>query len=100
MRKPILALALALTLSLGLAVNASAANYVADDITYQNLNGQQLAIKVYTLLPEQDPADLVEDDFEYDGYLYSYSTVISSASADPENRADLITTCLEKQYMR
>ena len=49
MRKPILALALALTLSLGLAVNASAANYVADDITYQNLNGQQLAIKVYTL---------------------------------------------------
>ena len=46
MRKPILALALALTLSLGLAVNASAANYVADDITNQNLNGQQLANKV------------------------------------------------------
>ena len=86
MRKPILALALALTLSLGLAVNASAANYVADDITYQNLNGQQLAIKVYTLLPEQDPADLVEDDFEYDGYLYSYSsTTKEEQTFDEEN---------------
>ena len=74
MRKTILALTLALTLSLGLAVNASAANYVADDITYQNLNGQQLAIKVYTLLPDQDPEDLVEEDFEFDGYLYSYSS--------------------------
>ena len=86
MRKPILALALALTLSLGLAVNASAANYVADDITYQNLNGQQLAIKVYTLLPEQDPADLVEEDFEYDGYLYSYSsTTKEEQTFDEEN---------------
>lgn len=74
MRKSILAFAMALTLSLGLAVNASAASYVADDITYQNLNGQQLAIKVYTLLPDQDPNDLIEEDFEYDGYLYSYSS--------------------------
>lgn len=74
MRKPIMALVMALTLSLSLAVNASAANYIADDITYQNLNGQQLAIKVYTLLPDQDPNDLVEEDFEYDGYLYSYSS--------------------------
>lgn len=69
-----MALVMALTLSLSLAVNASAANYIADDITYQNLNGQQLAIKVYTLLPDQDPNDLVEEDFEYDGYLYSYSS--------------------------
>ena len=35
-----------------------------------------------------------------DPYESALSTVISSASADPENRADLITTCLEKQYMR
>ena len=26
--------------------------------------------------------------------------IIASASADPDNRADLITTCLEKQYVR
>ena len=35
-----------------------------------------------------------------DPYESALSTVISSASADPENRADLITTCLEKQSMR
>lgn len=74
MRKSFMALILAITLCLGLGVSASAANYVADDITYQNLNGQQLAIKVYTLLPEQNPEDLVEEDFEYDGYHYAYSS--------------------------
>lgn len=35
-----------------------------------------------------------------DPYESALSTVISSASADPENRADLITTCLERQYVR
>lgn len=74
MRKPLLALIMAITLCFSLGVNASAANYIADDITYQNLNGQQLAIKIFTLLPEQDPEDLVEEDFEYDGYHYSYSS--------------------------
>lgn len=31
-------------------------------------------------------------------YESALSTIISSASADADNRADLITTCLEKQY--
>ncbi len=35
-----------------------------------------------------------------DPYESALPTVISSASADAENRADLITTCLEKQYVR
>jgi len=35
-----------------------------------------------------------------DPYESALSTIISSASADPENRADLISTCLEKQYVR
>lgn len=46
------------------------------DKLYQNLNGQQLAIKTYTLLPDQDPADLYEEDFEHDGFLYSMSDII------------------------
>lgn len=33
----------------------------------------------------------------YESALY---TIIASASADPDNREDLITTCLEKQYVR
>ncbi len=35
-----------------------------------------------------------------DPYESALSTIISSASADPDNRADLISTCLEKQYVR
>ena len=35
-----------------------------------------------------------------DPYESALSTIIASASADPDNRADLITTCLEKQYIR
>lgn len=73
MKKAFLSLALALSLCMSLVVSASAASYVADDINYQNLNGQQQAIMVYTLLPDQQPEDLIEQDFEYDGYLYSYS---------------------------
>lgn len=35
-----------------------------------------------------------------DPYESALSTIIASASADAENRADLITTCLETQYAR
>ena len=73
MKKAFLTLALALSLCMSLVVSASAASYMADDINYQNLNGKQQAIMVYTLLPDQQPEDLIEQDFEYDGYLYSYS---------------------------
>lgn len=59
--------------------------YVADDITYQNLNGQQLAIKIYTLLPDQNPDDLVEDDFDYDGYHYRI-TLITCVKNQPSLR--------------
>ena len=76
MKKRIIPLLLVLILSLTLCVSASAVSYIPDDVTYQNLNGQQLAIKVYTLLPDQDPAELIEDDFEYGGYLYSYADIV------------------------
>ena len=35
-----------------------------------------------------------------DPYESAMSTIISSASADPDNRSDLVSTCLEKQYVR
>lgn len=76
MKKSLLALVLTLTMSLSLCVTASATSYIPDDVTYQNLNGQQLAIKVFTLLPDQDPTDLAEPDFEYDGFLYSHSSTV------------------------
>ena len=36
----------------------------------------------------------------HDPYESALSTIISSASADPDNRSDLVSTCLEKQYVR
>ena len=78
MKKKIIARGLTLIMSMSLAMSASAASYVPDDITYQNLNGQQMAVKIYTLLPDQDPADLMESDFEYDGYTYTYNDMIKA----------------------
>lgn len=76
MKQRIASMALVLVIAMSMTVGASAASYIPDDVTYQNLNGQQLAIKTYTLLPDQDPADLYEDDFEYDGFLYSMCDII------------------------
>lgn len=73
MKEKITSLVLVLVVAMSMTVGASAASYIPDDVTYQNLNGQQLAIKTYTLLPDQDPADLYEEDFEHDGFLYSRS---------------------------
>ena len=70
MKEKITSLVLVLVVAMSMTVGASAASYIPDDVTYQNLNGQQLAIKTYTLLPDQDPADLYEEDFEHDGFLY------------------------------
>ena len=36
----------------------------------------------------------------HDPYESALSTIISSASADPDNRAELISACLEPQYSR
>ena len=76
MKKRITSLMLVLIVAASMTMGACAASYIPDDVTYQNLNGQQLAIKTYTLLPDQDPADLYEDDFEHDGFLYSMSDIV------------------------
>ena len=76
MKEKITSLVLVLVVAMSMTVGASAASYIPDDVTYQNLNGQQLAIKTYTLLPDQDPADLYEEDFEHDGFLYSMGDII------------------------
>lgn len=95
MKKSIMSLVLAVTLSLGLCMSASAAtSYIPDDVTYQNLNGQQLAIKVYTLLPDQDPSSLAEPDFEYDGFLYSHSSTVKEEQTFSEENAHTETVTI------
>lgn len=87
MKKRITSLMLILVVAVSMTMGASAASYIPDDVTYQNLNGQQLAIKTYTLLPDQDPSDLYEDDFEYDGFLYSMSDIVKEEQRYQEENA-------------
>lgn len=87
MKKRITSLMLILVVAVSMTMGASAASYIPDDVTYQNLNGQQLAIKIYTLLPDQDPSDLYEDDFEYDGFLYSMSDIVKEEQRYQEENA-------------
>lgn len=98
MKKAFLTLALALSLCMSLVVSASAASYVADDINYQNLNGQQQAIMVYTLLPDQQPEDLIEQDFEYDGYLYSYSGMTKQEQTFNEEKMHTETVTVNTDF--
>ena len=72
MKKKLCSLSLVLVLALGCTSSASAA-FIPDDVDYRELNGQQQAVKVYTLLPSDDPNELREEDFEHDGFLYAFS---------------------------
>lgn len=65
-------LALCLLLAMSLTVSAFAAQ-VPDSLVAENLNGQQRLVKTYTLSPEVDPNELKEEDFSYDGYLYTWA---------------------------
>lgn len=44
-----------------------------DSLVTENLNGQQRLIKTYTLSPDVDPDTLQEEDFTYDGFLYTWA---------------------------
>lgn len=86
MKKTVLSFVLVLTLVFSFCISASAATYIPDNVTYENLNGQQLGIKIFTLLPDQDPADLIEEDYEFDGYIYSYSSIVKEEQTFREER--------------
>lgn len=64
MKKAILCVLLTLVMS----ANAFALE-VPTDTVIQNLNGSQQAIKTYTIPPDQDPANLIEEPFELEGFL-------------------------------
>lgn len=73
-------LALCLLLAMSLTVSAFAAQ-VPDSLVAENLNGQQRLVKTYTLSPEVDPDELKEEDFSYDGYLYTWAYIVARTNA-------------------
>ena len=72
MKQKFAALAMFVMLTISCVSTASAA-FIPDDVEYRQLNGQQQAVKTYTLLPSDDPSELHEESFEHDGYLYEFS---------------------------
>lgn len=69
----------------------TAAAYVPDDIVSENLNGRQLIVKTYTLSPNDDPAPLIEEPFEQDGYVYAYSDMVKEERPFEERRTETQT---------
>lgn len=64
------------SIALSLALVGSANAYaleVPTGTTVQNLNGVQQYIKTYTVAPDLDPQELIEEPFDYEGYTYSYA---------------------------
>ena len=73
---------LCLLLALALSVNVFAMEIPTDTVV-QNLNGSQQLIKTYTLPPEADPQQLIEDPFELNGFRYTFADIVKA-----ENRVE------------
>ena len=70
-----------------LCASASAfAMEVPVQTTVQNLNGTQQYIKIYTVDPSVDPEDLIEEDFDYEGFTYTYSSIIKAESWNEDEK--------------
>ncbi|MBQ9720876.1 MAG: hypothetical protein IJV64_09320 [Oscillospiraceae bacterium] len=61
-------------LALMLSVSAFAME-VPTRTVVQNLNGVQQYIKTYTVSADLDPQELIEEPFEYEGYVYTFADI-------------------------
>lgn len=76
---------LCVLLTLAMSVNAFALE-VPTDTVVQNLNGSQQAIKTYTIPPDQDPAALIEEPFELEGFLYTFANIVKTENPVEESK--------------
>lgn len=76
---------LCVLLTLAMSVNAFALE-VPTDTVVQNLNGSQQAIKTYTVPLDQDPATLIEEPFELEGFLYTFANIVKTENPVEERK--------------
>lgn len=79
---------------LALAMSVSAfAMEVPSDTVVQNLNGSQQVVKTYTLSPESDPEDLIEEPFIMEGYRYTFADITKEENLleDATSHKELVT---------
>ena len=81
MKKMILCVLLSMALSI-----TSFARDVPTDTVVQNLNGSQQAIKTFTIAPDRDPHQLIEEPFELGGFLYSFADIKKTENRIHENK--------------
>lgn len=67
-------------LALSCTVSAFALQ-VPDSTVVQNLNGVQQYVKTYTVPVETDPQELIEEPFEYEGFVYTYADITKEEHA-------------------
>ena len=83
-----------LLLALTLTVNASAME-VPSAAVVQNLNGSQQYVKTYTVSPETDAQTLIEDSFDYEGYTYTYASMVKTENRLEEKKPHTETVTVE-----
>lgn len=81
-------------LTLAMSVNAFALE-VPTDTVVQNLNGSQQAIKTYTIPSDQDPATLIEEPFELEGFLYTFANIIKTENPIEESKTQTEVITIE-----
>jgi len=77
-----------------LTVTASAA-YVPEDVVSENRDGRQLIIKTYTLPPDADPSELIEEPFELEGYTYHHLETVKEEQAFKDSKVQTEVVTLE-----
>ena len=89
---------ISLALSTMLAFNAMAMEVPIGSVI-QNLNGVQQCIKTYTVAPGTDPATLIEEPFDLEGYTYTYSSMTKQENVFTEEKeqSETVTVTTEKK---
>ena len=85
---------LCVLLTLSMSVSAFALE-VPTDTVVQNLNGNQQAIKTFTIPANQDPQSLIEEPFELEGYLYTFADIVKEENMVDESKSHTETITLE-----
>lgn len=83
-----------LALLCALTATASAA-YVPEDVVSENIDGRQLIVKTYSLPPDADPSELVEEPFEVEGYAYRYLETVKEERLFEDSKFQTETVTLE-----
>lgn len=81
-------------LALLLSVSAFSLEVPTSTVT-QNLNGSQQVVKTYTVSPETDPQELIEEPFELEGYLYTFADIVKEENHAEEIKRQTETVTVE-----